>query len=419
MIHECNGVDHRLESYAARDRRLLALVESFNRRLVASLQQGADLSKVLAALDPDPARYTWVDEGGGLVEAVLEEAESELAAAPRLPGFRSLTSSVLPRHAARRPPGARHCARRIGPRGLDRMGASMPASEWSACPSTRPAAPPASRVRSPVRWATASGPAWPSTATAPAGSSSVSGATTRSASGAAGCQAQWLQRGRARQHDAAPVLQPGGGPPRRRQPGVLLAGISRRAVRNIRKTPAQRRLRRDAADQFGVRSQRLGPGDRGRRQGHRAHAWTTYGEQGYQTSLLVRRKGEAPHRQTLRRPRLVLAPSEPRLRPGRLALVRVRRRGARRSRRDRDPRGFVRGSEMELPRRTGTRPDGRAVPGDLAPDVRPRSSWCASPAPKAMPRAREPSAQARSSRRPACRASPRPRTDRSPSPTGA
>ena len=87
MIHECNGVDHRLESYAARDRRLLALVESFSRRLVASLQQGADLSKVLAALDPDPARYTWVDEGGGLVEAVLEEAESELAARHAYPDF--------------------------------------------------------------------------------------------------------------------------------------------------------------------------------------------------------------------------------------------------------------------------------------------------------------------------------------------
>ena len=95
MMHECNGEDHRLATYAARDRRLLALVESFNRRLVAALDRGADLTKVLAALDPDPARYTWVDEGGGLVESLLEEAETELAAAPLLPGFGRLASSGL------------------------------------------------------------------------------------------------------------------------------------------------------------------------------------------------------------------------------------------------------------------------------------------------------------------------------------
>ena len=166
-----------------------ALVESFSRRLVASLQQGADLSKVLAALDPDPGplhlgrRGRWPRRGcprGGRVRARGRAAPTRISEPDEL---------CPSRHRCPAP------ARRLPLRPTDRAswlgsnGRSMPASEWSACPSTRPAAPPASRVQSPVRWATASGPAWPSTATAPAGSSSVSGGTTRSASGAAGCRA--------------------------------------------------------------------------------------------------------------------------------------------------------------------------------------------------------------------------------------
>jgi hypothetical protein len=103
MIDECDGHDHWLDTYAASDRRLLALVGSFSRRLVDAVAGGADLSKVLAALDPDPARYTWVDDGAGLVEELLAEAEAELAVAPRLAGFRSRPSAMLPaaRPAAR------------------------------------------------------------------------------------------------------------------------------------------------------------------------------------------------------------------------------------------------------------------------------------------------------------------------------
>lgn len=96
MVHECDGSDHRLETYAVRDRRLLEQVEAFNRRLVAGFAGGRDLTATLAALDPDPARYTWVDEGGGLVGAVLADAEAVLAAAPVLPGFRCLPSAVMP-----------------------------------------------------------------------------------------------------------------------------------------------------------------------------------------------------------------------------------------------------------------------------------------------------------------------------------
>ncbi|MHB8506033.1 MAG: hypothetical protein ACYDEN_10015, partial [Acidimicrobiales bacterium] len=96
MVHECDGHDHRLETYAGRDRRLLTLVEAFNRRLVDAFAGGRDLTEVLAALDPDPARYTWVDEGGGIVHAVLADAESVLASAPALPGFRLLPAATLP-----------------------------------------------------------------------------------------------------------------------------------------------------------------------------------------------------------------------------------------------------------------------------------------------------------------------------------
>lgn len=92
---ECTGEDHRLESYAASDRRLLGLVEDFNRRLVAAAQRGVDLTSVLAALDPDPARYTGVDEAEGAVEAALEGAEAALASAPPLAGFRLLSSKAV------------------------------------------------------------------------------------------------------------------------------------------------------------------------------------------------------------------------------------------------------------------------------------------------------------------------------------
>jgi hypothetical protein len=101
---ECDGHDHRFDSYAASDRRLLGLVQAFNRRLVDAAGRGADLTNVFAALDPDPARYTWVDEGGGIVEAVLAEAEAELASAPSLEGFRLLSSQALgTRRPAARP----------------------------------------------------------------------------------------------------------------------------------------------------------------------------------------------------------------------------------------------------------------------------------------------------------------------------
>ncbi len=96
MVHECDGHDHRFEQYATSDRRLLALVRDFDERLAQAAARGADLSKVLAALDPDPARYTDVGEGGGIVDEVLAEAEEALATAPDIPGFANLRSLLLP-----------------------------------------------------------------------------------------------------------------------------------------------------------------------------------------------------------------------------------------------------------------------------------------------------------------------------------
>jgi hypothetical protein len=107
-MHECDGRDHHFESYSETDRRLLARVGEFNQALVEAMDAGIDVSAVLDALDPDPARYTWVDEGGGLVGTVLADAEKLLAAAPAHPGHRLLGSVALPvQHAAARPALAR------------------------------------------------------------------------------------------------------------------------------------------------------------------------------------------------------------------------------------------------------------------------------------------------------------------------
>ena len=417
MIHECNGVDHRLESYAARDRRLLALVESFNRRLVASLQQGADLSKVLAALDPDPARYTWVDEGGGLVEAVLEEAESELAAAPRLPGFRSVTSSVL--HAT--------------------------------LPAARPAlatAPDGSGLVAWIEWEQHAGErvvglpvdASGSATGEPCAVSGPLGDCLRPSVAFDGDGTGWIFFGLRRDDEVGVWCS-----------RLSASGFSEAELVSTTPHPSfnQEVVRHDDGSleccwqgyrdgRFGIFARRQRKGGFGETRlissesdrnvwdpaiaadgkGTVAHAWTTYGEQGYQTSLLVRRKGEAPHRQTLRAPaRTRSIRASPSTGTARSGARTTQWRSA--VTEDRDPRGFVRGRRWSCPAGRGPARMGEPFRATSRRTSGPRSSWCASPAPKAMPRAREPSAQARSSRRPACRVSPRPRTDRSPSPTGA
>ncbi|MGH9059438.1 MAG: hypothetical protein ACRDZY_08010, partial [Acidimicrobiales bacterium] len=100
----CDGADHWLDSYSGDERRLLVEVEELNRALMGAADAGLDISAVLDALDPDPARYTWVDEGGGVAGAFVARAGKLLADAPALAGHRLVDSEVLASdHASSRP----------------------------------------------------------------------------------------------------------------------------------------------------------------------------------------------------------------------------------------------------------------------------------------------------------------------------
>lgn len=72
--------------YTAEQRAHLTRMMKFNRELVEAGEFGVDLSTVLRRLDPDPLRYLWVDEGGGRLGELIEEARQLLAAAPRIQG---------------------------------------------------------------------------------------------------------------------------------------------------------------------------------------------------------------------------------------------------------------------------------------------------------------------------------------------
>ncbi len=72
-----------------------ARVRRFNEALLEAMDRGHDLREVFAAIDPDPARYTDAGEGGGILEEVLAPAERLLRRAPRLPSFRRVESTSL------------------------------------------------------------------------------------------------------------------------------------------------------------------------------------------------------------------------------------------------------------------------------------------------------------------------------------
>jgi hypothetical protein len=84
----CAEHDHSFGDYTDEQREHLHLVRAFNRDLAAAADAGRDLTQVTAALDPDPLRYMWVDEGDLRVPALLEEARRLLDAAPVLGGHR-------------------------------------------------------------------------------------------------------------------------------------------------------------------------------------------------------------------------------------------------------------------------------------------------------------------------------------------
>jgi hypothetical protein len=100
--HGC-AADHHRGEYTDRQRADLDLVLAFNHRLTRAVEDCIDITGTIAALEPDPLRYMWVDEGDGQIPAQLEKAAAVLDAAPRLVGQARGTAAVLPgsRNAAR------------------------------------------------------------------------------------------------------------------------------------------------------------------------------------------------------------------------------------------------------------------------------------------------------------------------------
>ena len=77
--HGC-AADHHRGEYTERQRADLDLVLAFNHRLVAAIEDNVDVTDTIAALDPDPLRYMWVDEGDGQIPAQLAKAAAVLDA---------------------------------------------------------------------------------------------------------------------------------------------------------------------------------------------------------------------------------------------------------------------------------------------------------------------------------------------------
>jgi len=100
--HGCHADHHRGE-YTARQRADLDLVLAFNERLARAVDDNLDITDTVAALDPDPLRYMWVDEGDGQIPAQLAKAAAVLDLAPRLAGQTRAGVRVLPdcRNASR------------------------------------------------------------------------------------------------------------------------------------------------------------------------------------------------------------------------------------------------------------------------------------------------------------------------------
>lgn len=71
------------------------LVESFIRRLIEAMDEGYEVQEVLDAIDPDPARYTDIDEGGGVLPEVLRPADALLKDLKPLAGYRRINSSRI------------------------------------------------------------------------------------------------------------------------------------------------------------------------------------------------------------------------------------------------------------------------------------------------------------------------------------
>ena len=84
----CCGVDHHAAGYTEDQKADLELVQAFNRRIAAAIEQCRDVAPVEALLDPDPLRYMWVDEGDGRLATFLQRGQRALNEAGVLEGHR-------------------------------------------------------------------------------------------------------------------------------------------------------------------------------------------------------------------------------------------------------------------------------------------------------------------------------------------
>jgi hypothetical protein len=103
VVH-CSHPGHQLDDYTDDQRQLLASVADLNAALLDAYRDGTSLAGVLATIDPDPARYMFVDEGRDTLRQQLTDAREALEAAPPIAGHRRLHGGEASgAHSASRP----------------------------------------------------------------------------------------------------------------------------------------------------------------------------------------------------------------------------------------------------------------------------------------------------------------------------
>ena len=229
--HGC-AADHHRGEYTERQRADLDMVLAFNHRLAAAIDDNIDVTDTVAALDPDPLRYMWVDEGDGQIPAQLAKAAAVLEHAPHLAGQVRKSARPLPAQPQRGPPHHRRprCDHRWSPGWSGRRTA---ATGWSAevNQTVGVVVPGPEDLFRPTAAVTADGVPW-----------LVFGRS----GGAVGRVGLPLRRrpverpGTGQRHRRS-VVQPGGRRLRGRRPARVLAGPGGRPVRRLR--PAVERPR--------------------------------------------------------------------------------------------------------------------------------------------------------------------------------
>ncbi len=228
--HGCTADHHRGE-YTERQRADLDMVLAFNHRLAAAIDDNVDVTDTVAALDPDPLRYMWVDEGDGQIPAQLAKAAAVLEHAPHLAGQVRKSARPLPAQPQRVPPHHRrprcdHRDRLAGVAGGPRR------------PAGRRGEPDGRRRRPGAR-----GPV-PAHGGRHRRRRPVAGLRpVRCRGGSVGLplRRRPVERPGTGQRHRRPVVQPGGRRFRGRRPARVLAGPGRRPVRRLR--PAVERPR--------------------------------------------------------------------------------------------------------------------------------------------------------------------------------